>query len=374
MGEVIDFQDMQAQHKATLEKAKQQAENPPQREWGEIFPFRATELPSFPVETLPAWLRDYVKALSTEAQTPIDLAGCLALAVLSLCCAKRAVVGIRGRWREPLNLYTLVAMESGAGKSPVFRAMMEPVFAWEARTNQDRASEIEQVKQERDLLQQMQLKAKQDAVRAKDPLKRREAESELRENTERLQNTPLPNPVRYFVGDVTPERLAGLLEENGERIGILDSEGGIFETIAGRYSDKQIPNLDLILKGHEGGSVRIDRKNAPPLALHSPALTIGLTVQPSVLRGLAQKEGFRDRGLLGRFLYAVPPSKVGTRTFCTEGYSLSLEDCYHERVTALLSPSVPPFPMELSFTPSAFARFGTFWNEIENRFLPDNPL
>ena len=42
-------------------------------------------------------------------------------------------------------------------------------------------------------------------------------------------------------------------------------------------------------------------------------MTIGLTVQPEILRGLASRPGFGGRGLLARFLYSLPESLVGRR-------------------------------------------------------------
>ena len=56
-----------------------------------------------------------------------------------------------------------------------------------------------------------------------------------------------------------------------------------------------------------------DRGSRPPVFLKSPRLSIGLSPQPDVLRGLAAKPGFRGRGLLGRFLYLLPPSPLGFR-------------------------------------------------------------
>jgi hypothetical protein len=44
-----------------------------------------------------------------------------------------------------------------------------------------------------------------------------------------------------------------------------------------------------------------------------PAVTVALTMQPDVLVRLMDTPGFRGRGLLGRFLYAMPPSLLGRR-------------------------------------------------------------
>ncbi|MDP8922838.1 MAG: hypothetical protein M3O34_08180, partial [Chloroflexota bacterium] len=51
--------------------------------WELPVPFDDRQLPSFPAWVLPGWLRDFVLAESTATQTPHDLAGLLALAVLS---------------------------------------------------------------------------------------------------------------------------------------------------------------------------------------------------------------------------------------------------------------------------------------------------
>jgi hypothetical protein len=75
------------------------------------------------------------------------------------------------------------------------------------------------------------------------------------------------------------------------------------------------PNLGVYLKGHAGDDIRVNRANKdfPPRYVHKPALSIGVAIQPEVLRGLTLKRGFRGRGLLGRFLYSLPKSLLGHR-------------------------------------------------------------
>ena len=100
----------------------------------------------------------------------------------------------------------------------------------------------------------------------------------------------------------------------------LSSEGGIFDLLQGRYSNG-IPNLDLILKSRSADSERVDRTGRPPVILRYPRLSIGLSPQPEVLRGLAFKPGFRGRGLLARFLYLLPVSHLGFRSLQTNPVS-----------------------------------------------------
>src|SRR5689334_13794411 len=89
--------------------------------WDEPVPLKARPpLPPFPVDALPPWLGNMVRGVAEETQTPADLAGCLALAVIATAAGGRVKVCVRGHWREPVNIYTAVALDPGNRKSAVF--------------------------------------------------------------------------------------------------------------------------------------------------------------------------------------------------------------------------------------------------------------
>ncbi len=123
----------------------------------------------------------------------------------------------------------------------------------------------------------------------------------------------VPEPLRLWVDDVTPEALASILAGQHGRLAVLSAEGGLFGLLAGRYSATGSPNFEVVLKAHAGDALRVDRKGRPSEAINCPALTIGVTVQPDVISGLLREPSFRGRGLLGRFLYSIPQSLVGRR-------------------------------------------------------------
>jgi len=147
---------------------------------------------------------------------------------------------------------------------------------------------------------------------------------------------------RWLVDDATPEALAGLLAAYG-RIALLSPEGDVFDQMAGRYNQAAGPNLGVYLKGHAGDLPKVDRRGRPPEYVDRPALTIGLTVQPDVLRGLADRPGFRGRGLLARFLYSLPASLVGHRQAGAPPVPPALADRYaielHTLATSLTTPA-----------------------------------
>lgn len=62
-----------------------------------------------------------------------------------------------------------------------------------------------------------------------------------------------------FATDATPESLAVSTYEQGGRFALFSDEGGILETVAGLYSHGNA-NIDILLKGIDGGEIRVRRK------------------------------------------------------------------------------------------------------------------
>jgi replicative DNA helicase len=280
--------------------------------WDPPIPFGiAGNLPAFPVEALPGWLGEYVAAVATATQTPPDLAGMLALAVLATVAAGAVEVQPRPGWQEPLCLFMAVGMDAGARKSSVFTALTRPVADFEHQRAAAALPSITETTTLRRIADQAAAHAEAAASKAPaDQAEERQAEAIAR--AAEAANIVVPPLPRWLVDDATPEALAGLLATYG-RIALLSPEGDVFDQMAGRYNQHAGPNLGVYLKGHAGDLLKIDRRGRPPEYVQRPCLTIGLTVQPEVLRGLASRPGFGGRGLLARFLYSLPQSLVGRR-------------------------------------------------------------
>src|SRR5215217_5643909 len=279
--------------------------------WAPPVPFGiAGEVPAFPVEVLPGWLGEYVAAVATATQTPPDLAGMLALAVLATVATGAVEVEPRPGWREPLCLFVAVGMDAGTRKSSVFTALTRPVADFE----RDQATAALPAITETITLRRIadQAAAHAEAAAGKAPASQQEeARAEAITRAAEASALVVPPLPRWLVDDATPEALAGLLATYG-RIALLSPEGDVFDQMAGRYNQAG-PNLGVYLKGHAGDLLKVDRRGRPPEYVERPCLTIGLAVQPEVLRGLAARPGFGGRGLLARFLYSFPQSLVGRR-------------------------------------------------------------
>lgn len=286
--------------------------------WERPMPLGEPEQPPFPVDRL-GRLRDIVHATAEAYQVPADLPGLMALTLVSAAIGGRRSVQIRPDWAETASLFAVAALPSGERKSPVMAQLDAPIREAEHSMADDSADDRADHAQRHRLLKSRLEESERDAVKQKDDTKRGEAENNamhLRRELDELGEPPVPP--RLIASDITPEAIARVMSEQDGRLSILATEGGIFDTLAGRYSGT--PNFDVLLNAYSGESVTVDRQSKPPLRVPVAHLSMGLCVQPQVLEDIGRKQdaGFRGKGLLGRFLYAVPQSMVGIRAIDPE--------------------------------------------------------
>lgn len=133
--------------------------------WGPILPFYNPDLPAFPLDIFPGWLREFCAAITEAMQTPPDLAGMLALSVLSTICGGRCAVRAWSGWLEPVHVYTVTSLTPGNRKSAVFRAMTAPLIKYEQVLTEKIGDAIARTESERDILKQQLEAAKKKASR-----------------------------------------------------------------------------------------------------------------------------------------------------------------------------------------------------------------
>lgn len=328
----------------------------------------------FPTAALPESLRAWVEAEATATQTPLDLAAVVALATVSACVAKKVEVEVRRGWREPLNTYWLVALDPGNRKSAVFRDAVEPLLRHERMLAEESRAANQAALTKLEVKRRMWKKAVETAAKtgsAEDMQVAAELGIELE-----AQATPVAP--RLVVDDVTPEKLASMLADQGGRLALLSAEGGLFELAGGRYSDG-VPNLDVFLKSHPGDDLRVDRVSRSPVHVRKPALTLGLVVQPDVIRDLARKPGFRGSGLLARFFFALPQSLVGSRDIDPPPVPTEVAGAYSDVCSMLLKLREERndgelVPIVVRFDKAARSALEDFSRELEARLGPGGDL
>lgn len=262
-------------------------------QWDEPVSFDTFDREAFPIEHLPSILREIANSVSDVTQTPVDAAGLASLAMISAAAARKFYIPLAdgAGWKEQNNLYMVIAMPPGERKSAVFSLLAKPILDYEKELQKDR-----------------------------------------------LQ--------RLVADDATPQALAELLDANNERMAVLSTEPGLFDMLSYKQYGKPV-NLDVHLKGFTWDRLTIDRKRDVPIILEQPCLTMCLFAQPSALNGLPER--LVGRGLLGRFLYALPPSRRGHRSIDIKSVPSELYAQYAELLNRLLKfdPS-EPIPITLS--------------------------
>jgi hypothetical protein len=344
----------------------------PPAEWEPPIPFSQFRLPPFPTDVFPEWLRVFVETEAIATQTPGDLAGMLVLSVLAAACAKKVIVQVKTGYFEPVNLFTVTALPSGSRKSAVSASVTKPVEEFERAEVSRTAGEIAQ-KKSAFKIKEAKLKRLQEQAAGAPGKKLEELMREAGQLAVELAGEAPSVPIRCIVDDCTAEKLPGILSEHGGRMALMSPEGDVFDVMAGRYSTNGMSNFAVYLKAHAGDALRVDRVGRPAEFVQAPALTVGLAVQPDVIRGLAEKPGFRGRGLLARFLYALPPSMLGHRDTNPPPVPAPILIEYRQKLLALMNTPFgedgngQPSPHPLTLDMEALHSFQRFEEWVEPR-------
>jgi replicative DNA helicase len=329
--------------------------------------------PEFPVAAFPFWLRRFVEEIATATQTPVDLPAVLALGGLATAAGGRAVVEVRPGWTEPTNLFLATAMPPGARKSPVLRSIVQPIEAAERSMVDEVLPGIAEARARQTVWRDVSRQAEQKAAKAPGSAEREQFLDEAIRAAHEAEGVTVPSTPRLLADDATPQALASLLAEQEGRMAVMTDEGDLFDIMGGRYSGNV--DLGVYLRGWDGGSLRIDRKGRPPEYVEHPALTLALAVQPDVLRQIADRPGFRGRGLLGRFLWSMPVSFVGWRNTNPAPVAEATRSAYAAHLRALIASLAEWIdPTRLPLTDEAHQVVVDYLDRIEPLLRPGERL
>lgn len=347
--------------------------------FGEPVFFDALKVPDLDTSVLPSWCADFAAAVAESTQTPIGLAVMLALPIMGVTVQKKFEVapkGLEDDYREPLNIWTLVALMSGNRKSEVFRLLMAPLVEWQNNQLMLMSDEIEANRDERKIIDKKIDVLLARAAQADEELDALEYKARIAEL--RKKKPAELRVLDLFATDATPEAFRDYLYQNNGRGAILSDEAGIFETISGLYSGGK-SNIDVFLQCHSKGTVKAKRGGTSP-DLPDCAASIGLSPQPAVLAELTadgSKKLFRGKGLLARFLYAIPESLVGSRdVFASNPIPDRLKGRYSTCIKTLLDTKADKDvfgsekPWDITFSADAKNTWLLFAKWIEERQGP----
>lgn len=331
-------------------------------------PPNTSNLPDFPLDSLPPVLKDMAAATAENLQVDPGMTAAAALAVAGLSVQGRFIINPKPGWVEPLNSYIVTIARPSERKTPALEVMSRPIYSFEKEENKRRNPLIDEYMMRRDVMRKKLANMKEAAAK---PTPKNSVSlddiARVQDGLSALESNAV-TPLRLLADDTTPEALVSLMAANGGRMGLVSDEGGIFDTIAGKYSNGRV-NLDVFLKSYSGSPLRVDRKGRGQETIEHPTLTMLLMVQPVVLEAIMNNREFEGRGFLSRPLYALPKSLVGKRRYRTQPVPKEVEEDYTAAIYALLS--VDGEAQTIRLSPEADQEAERFFNCLEQRLADD---
>lgn len=343
--------------------------------WDAPVLFDEFETSDISADVLPDLFGEFAASLAHATETPESLSIMTILGVISTVVAKRYVVSPKEGWAEPVNIYTLIALPPANNKSLVLNYCTKPLLEWERQQSLQKEMDIKRQRSELKTQEKIIEVLRAKAAKEQNSIEQRSLIEEITQKEAGLREIPaLP---LLFTNDATPESLTNMMHEQGGRLAIFSDEGGILETLAGLYSNG-ISNIDILLKGIDGGEVRVRRKDRSIML--NPYLTVVLTVQPSVIQKMGEKRAYLGNGTLERFLFVLPKSKLGYRTHDKPPIPCGVQQAYQTKIISMLDHfsslerNKSESPQVLKLTSNAYQYWRSFQATIEEQLRPEGVL
>lgn len=348
---------------------------------------------TFPIDAFPARLALFCEAVAEATQTAPEMAACAMLGALS--AVSLGIEVDAGGWREELALYLLVVMGPAQRKSSVMGHILRPLELLDRECREDGYEAVKKAETRINAHEKRKQQLFSAQGNTNDQEERERLLEEIDDIDRQLRDLGEPHHYRRLASDATPEVLGTLLAVHG-RIAVLASEAAFLDNLLGRYAEGS-PNLHLVCQAYEGERAIIDRRRGVE-EIDRPLLTIMLAVQEHHLPKLIEHPVAQSQGLVSRFLFATPRSRVGTRVIHAPQVPNDLQEEWANTlrtIDKLLKPAMgdesdtnhksggfsdsvanrlikrESLPPPLSFSPEARAIFDSLRDELEPRLADD---
>ncbi|MBN3064897.1 DUF3987 domain-containing protein [Pectobacterium aquaticum] len=325
----------------------------------------------FPVDVLPAVIRNAVYEVSRNTQAPISLIAASALGVISLGCQNRIDVCRLNNLRSPVSLFLLTIAESGERKSTVDKLFMQPLYQCEERLFEQYSQEMMKYNVRKEAAD-----AEKKAIisKLKSNTRRNKDTSAMHERLQEWQDAYPKEPVRYklILNDATPAAIKDTLCGQWRSIGIMSDEAG---TVFNGYTLNELP---FINKMWDGSNFSVERKSTPERLIKDARLTVSLMVQPDIFNRFIERKGnmAKGSGFFARCLICKPCSTQGRRQITNPVVSNEHLPLFHKRLLEIVDENIAHNSEDerlcLYFSPEAEAHWIRCFNRVESEISSES--
>ena len=284
---------------------------------------------AYPLEVLPDLIQKAVKEVVDVVKCPPALAACSALSTMAV--AGQGVANIqqhRGLKPSPLSLFILSIGESGERKTTADKHFSPILTQWESYQEKELKKALAQYQAELKSWNRQKIGTERSIEKATE---KGDAQS-IMTLTSKLVELEQAEPEKVLapclvLEDTTAQATAYDLAHTWPSAGILSDEAGVVFGGHSMKSENIAHNLATLNKLWDGSSQKINRRGeGGSFKVEHCRLSLGLAIQPSVIRAFYEASGSiaRGSGFFARFLLAHPKSTQGTRF-------LSIEEASAER-------------------------------------------
>lgn len=313
----------------------------------------------FPVELLPAGVRDYVTQTAAGMASDPAMVAVPMLAALAAGIGNTRTIMVKSDWEEPAILWAAIVAESGSLKTPAMRKALQFVTEQEQEIEQRYAVALDQYEQDRVIHETRLATWKQQA----------------RRNGDNAGQPPAPprKPPRtsHVVSDCTIEAVAAILADNPRGVLLERDElsgwlGG-FDRYKAGGAGRVSSEVGHWLSMHNAASLRLDRKSTGRVYVPRASLSIAGGIQPDTLTQAIGHEHVAN-GLLARFLLVAPPRRPKRFNTDVAGFA-EVESTRTLFRTLNAIPMRDDGPVTLPLTSDGEAAFRTFYERHAERQL-----
>lgn len=310
----------------------------------------------FPLDCLPDDLRDFVQATAESKQLSPDMVALFALGLLGVVCT--GCYADSFEMTEPMQLYICCIASPGEGKSRALRPMRAPVDRWIADENERRAVDV-----------RVTAKELEDAKTAERLLKRNATKQERWEAAQKVigcqKALVLPFPVPGT--DATPAAVEDDMQKYGGKFFLIATEGATLANLSGQNTKDGKTNVDVVNSAFDGDGVHTRRVSRESVNIEHAHGAILIAVQPTAVQSFLHNKDLNGNGLLSRFLFSKPPTKIGTRTLLGNApIPRKVAEAFDKRMYALCG-EVMNTGKTFTCQPDAVTVLAAYFDEVEKQ-------
>ncbi len=281
----------------------------------------------YPMDVLPDLIQKAINEVVEVVKCPPALAACSALSVIAV--AGQGVANIqphKGLKPSPLSLFILSVGESGERKTTADKHFSPILTQWETHQEKELKKELAQYQAEFKSWNRQKIGTERSIEKATE---KGDTQSII-SLTSKLVGLEQAEPEKVLapclvLEDTTAQATAYDLAHTWPSAGILSDEAGVVFGGHSMKSENIAHNLATLNKLWDGSSQKINRRGeGGSFKVEHCRLSLGLAIQPSVIRAFYEASGTvaRGSGFFARFLLAHPNSTQGTRFLSIEEASL----------------------------------------------------